>query len=443
LLVVDDDSEVVDFLCESLVERGYEVRGSVSAREALELATRETFDLVILDVEMPDMRGTELCAAILRSRPTQLVLVITAFGTIELAVSMVRGGACDFLAKPFKIEALAFAIERAFEDRQMHREIVRLAPDSARLPPTRLVARSTAMRKVIDTAARAARSSSTVLITGETGTGKSALATFIHESSAAHLHPFFHVNCASLPANLVESELFGVKRGAFTDARDDRPGAFVAAGKGTLFLDEIGELPLDVQAKLLHALERGVVRALGASVDTPVFARLVAATNRPLEALLTSGQFRYDLYYRLNVIRIEMPPLRARREDIQPMVDAMLERERARHRRVVGISASALRRLLRYDWPGNVRELSNVLERAAALTEHDTILDDDLQVPDVEMRPAVPFADRAEAPLEDVERAHLLRVLEARGGNKSAAARVLGIDRRTLYRKLRRAGGAS
>ncbi len=438
LLVVDDDEGVVDFLCESLTERGYDVRGFISAHAALDAVTAEPFDLVIMDVEMPEMRGTELCAAMLRQRPAQLVIVITAFGSIELAVAMVRDGACDFVAKPFKIETLIGAIERALEDRQMRREIVRLP----RTEPatTRLVVRSSAMREVVDLAARAARSHSTVLITGETGTGKSALATFIHESSAARPFPFFHVNCASVPATLAESELFGVRRGAFTDAREDRPGAFVAAGKGTLFLDEVGELPLEVQAKLLHALERGVVRPLGATIDTPVSARLIAATNRSLEALLREGRFRADLYYRLNIIRIEVPPLRARPEDIEPLVDAFLATESARHRRpTVGIAASAMRRLMMYSWPGNVRELSNVLERAVALTEHDTILEEDLVFPDPSASDGTwMLVDRAEAPLEDVERAHLLRVLEARGGNKSAAARVLGIDRRTLYRKLRR-----
>ncbi len=439
LLVLDDDAGVVDFLCESLAERGFDATGFRSPTDALARIKAESFDLVITDVEMPEMRGTELLSAILRDKPGQLVLLITAFGSIELAVSTVRAGACDFVAKPFKIETLVFAIERAFRDRQMRREIVRLRTNLPVEAAGRLVAKSPGMRRVLETARRGARTDATVLITGETGTGKSAIARFVHDSSARRDRPFLHLSCASLPPTLVESELFGARRGAFTDAREDRAGAFVAAGEGTLFLDEIGELPLEAQAKLLQVLESGRVRPLGSTSEVPVKARLVAATNRPLEALLRERQFRPDLYYRLNVIRIEVPPLRERREDIVPLVDLFLGR--ASDRRpdpLIGVSAAAMRRLVAYDWPGNVRELANLLERALALRDHDTLLPEDLDFPRNGDGLGALLAQGAEGnvPLEELERAYVRRVVEARGGNKSAAARMLGINRRTLYRKL-------
>ena len=446
LLVLDDDPGVVDFLSESLVERGFLVETHTSPEKALARIEAETFDLVITDVRMPGMTGTDVLTAILGRRPTQLVLLMTAFGSIDLAVAAVRAGACDFIAKPFKIEALLFAIERAFREREMRREIVRLR---ARVPAAEtgpLIAKSPAMKSVILRARRIADLDSIVLLTGETGTGKGSIARFIHDSSSRRNRPFQHVNCASLPASLIESELFGVRRGAFTDAREDRAGAFVAAADGTLFLDEVGELSLEVQAKLLHTLESRRVRPLGSTSETAVRARVIAATNRPLEHLLRDGQFRPDLYYRLNVIRIELPPLRQRREDIVPLVDLMLSQLDDRQSRpLVGVSAAAMRRLMAYSWPGNVRELANLIERAVALCDHDTLLPDDLDFPRGPDAIETFLTGHAQAPvsLEDLERAYVRRVLESRGGNKAEAARVLGINRRTLYRMLVRTSGTS
>jgi len=440
LLVLDDDPGVVDFLCESLMEHGFVVEGQTRAEAALERIRSEGFDLVITDIQMPDMLGMDVLSTILRHRPNQLVLLMTAFGSIESAVEAVRAGACDFIAKPFKIEALVFAIERAFKDREIRREIVRLRSQlpEREIPP--LVAKSAGMRGVLEMARRVAGLDSTVLMTGETGTGKSLVARHIHDLSERRNRRFEHVNCASLPPTLIESELFGVRRGAFTDARENRPGVFVTAGDGTLFLDEIGELGFATQAKLLHALESGTVRALGASTDTPVRARVIAATNRPLERLLRDRLFRPDLYYRLNVIRLELPPLRDRREDIVPLVDLVLDRVTKRQgRSVVGVSAAALKRLTTYPWPGNVRELVNLIERAVALCDHDTLLPEDLDFSrsqDEDVEALLNESMQASISLEEVERAYVRRVLESRGGNKTDAARILGINRRTLYRKL-------
>jgi len=439
LLVLDDDKHVVSYMADNLSAKGYEVTGVTSPKEALARIERESFDLVITDVEMPELRGTELLAQILARKPAQLVLLITAFGSVEMAVEAVKAGACDFLAKPFKLEALLFAIERAFKDRELRREIVRLRSTLPLEGTGELVAKSPAMRQVLDQGRRASRSQSTVLLTGETGTGKSAVARFIHESGARRSEPFIELNCAALPPALIESELFGVKRGAFTDAKEDRPGAFVSAGAGTVFLDEIGELPLEAQAKLLHALESGKVRPLGTSTTLTLQARVIAATNRPLEVLLREGRFRPDLYFRLNVIRIEVPPLRERREDIVPLIDLFLSKVSARDDRpLVGISAAAVKRLLAYGWPGNVRELANLLERAVSMTDHDTIVPENLDFP----KSASPVNDllvqgsAEKLPLAEIERAYVRRVVEDYDGNKAAAARVLGINRRTLDRKL-------
>ncbi len=438
ILVLDDDPGVVDFLCESLEERGFATTGVTSPKHALALIQHQTFDLVVTDVEMPEMRGPDLLQAILADAPSQLVLLITAFGSVELAVAMVRAGACDFLAKPFKIESLVYAIERAFRDREARREIVRLRSVVATTQAGPFIARSPAMQKALATGQRAASSDCTVLLTGETGTGKSALARYIHDASARQQGPFMAVNCASLPLALVESELFGVRRGAFTDAREDRAGAFVAASGGTLFLDEIGELPLEVQAKLLQALESGTVRPLGTTSSIPFEARLIAATNRPLEEMLRDGSFRADLYYRLNVVRIEVPPLRSRHEDIVPLVDHFVARAADRlHRAITGVSTAAMRRLIHYPWPGNVRELANIIERAVALGEHETIVPEDLDFGDNGwlQRDVTQWMGQS-LPLHEVERVYVRKILDSVAGNKAAAARILGINRRTLYRKM-------
>jgi DNA-binding NtrC family response regulator len=438
ILVIDDDRAVVDFLVEELSAH-YAAVGETSPRAGLERVAAGEFDIVISDVEMPELRGTELLAEILDRKPGQLVLMITAFGSIELAVQAVRAGACDFVTKPFKMPALLLAIERALRERTMRREIVRLRRE---LGDDRgnLVAASPAMRKVLDLARRAARSTASVLITGESGTGKGALARWIHEQGGRAAGPFVQVNCAALPSGLVEAELFGVRRGAFTDARESRDGLFVEASGGTIFLDEIAEMPLDVQSKLLQVLESSRVRPVGGG-ETPIDARVVAATNRAIDDAVQANQFRLDLFFRLNVIRIEMPPLRERTADIPELINALLARAARGAAGPIGITDDAMRWLVRHDWVGNVRELANVIERAVALTDHDTIVLEDVR--DLESRvPADPTGDllasaaERHLPLSEVERVYIRRVLDANDGNVSRAARILGIDRRTLYRKL-------
>jgi DNA-binding NtrC family response regulator len=440
VLVVDDDAAVVDYLLEMFVARGYAAEGTTSPAEVPGRVEAGAFDLVVTDVEMPGMRGLELLPAILARRPGTLVLLITAFGSIEQAVEAVHAGACDFVTKPFKFEALEFAVERALRERKMRREIVRLRRQLSKDQPGELVARSPVMKKAIERAERAARSDAIVLLTGESGSGKGALARHIHARSGRAKGPFVQVNCAALPGPLVESELFGVKRGAFTDAREDRDGLFVAAAGGTLVLDEIAEMPLEAQAKLLQALETGRVRPTGGDRERSVDARIIAATNVDLEHALRTQRFRADLYFRLNVVRIDLPPLRERREDIPDLVDIFVERFSQRYgRSVVGVAQDALAWLVRHEWPGNVRELGNVIDRAIALSEHDTIVLEDV----VGDSPGAPTGDdflrdslASGRSLADVELLYIRKVVEASEGNISRAARLLGINRRTLYRRL-------
>jgi DNA-binding NtrC family response regulator len=442
LLIVDDDPAVVSWLEDELTEAGYAVQSASSGAAALETLKERTFDVVVSDVEMPGLRGSELLARILERRPAQLVLLITAFGSIELAVESVRAGACDFIAKPFPIEALVQAIEKALRERQMRREIVRLRGRLATNGPGGLVARSEAMKRVLSVATKAARTSSPVLITGESGVGKTALARFIHEQSPRAQAPFVELNCASLPAPLVEAELFGVRRGAYTDAKETRAGLFEQAQSGTLFLDELGELGLDVQPKLLQVIESGRVRAVGGTKEQAVSVRIIAATNTPLEQALRERRFRADLYHRLNVLRIDIPPLRERPEDIEALVDLFLHSASQRAgRTTLGISKEATRWIVSQPWTGNARELANALERAVTLSDHDTLMADDFTA--AESGAATNMLDEAVAEnmsLEQLEAEYLRRVLRKTQGNKTLAAQILGLDRRTVYRKVAELG---
>ena len=438
VLVVDDDADVVDWLVESLGEEGFDTAGETDARAALRRIAVESFDVVVSDVEMPGMRGTQLLQAILKERPQQAVLLITAFGSIDLAVDSVRSGAVDFIAKPFRIEVLALALRRALRERQLRRELSTLRASARSGGRPRFAVQSSVMKSAVELARRAATSHLPVMLTGESGVGKGALARFVHECSPRSAGAFVHLNCAALPAGLVEAELFGVRRGAFTDAREDRPGVFAQAHGGTLFLDEIGELPLEIQPKLLQVLESSRVRPVGASQDVPADARIVAATNQPLEESVQRRRFRADLYHRLNVIRIEIPPLRERPEDIEPIVlQALGDIAQRAGRAQLSIAPEALRRLGARAWPGNVRELLNAIERAAALTDRDVLTPEDFEPRDQASHAAfLDLAIERDLSLQELEQAYIARILRKVGGHKGNAARILGVDRRTLYRKV-------
>ncbi|MBL0220608.1 MAG: sigma-54-dependent Fis family transcriptional regulator [Myxococcales bacterium] len=437
ILIVDDDRAVVELLCEVLGPH-HSVVGETDPKVAIARILAEDFDIVITDVEMPGIRGPELLAQVLAAKPNQLVLMITAFGSIELAVAAVRAGATDFITKPFKTDVLLIAIERALRERTMRREIVRLRRRLRDEDTSDLVARSPAMQRVLALAERAARSEVTVLITGESGAGKGALARWIHAHSPRGRGPLVEVNCAALPAALVEAELFGVRRGAFTDAHESRDGLFVEAAGGTLFLDEIGEMPLEVQPKLLRVLEASRARPVGAATEIELDVRLIAATNAAIDEAVAAGKFRADLFYRLDVVRIEVPPLRDRPEDVPELAQVLLARATRGAPTPSGITEEAVRWLARRDWPGNVRELANVIERAVALGEHEVLVLEDVrdQVKEPPSTDLLAAAAARHLSLDQVERGYIRKVLEACGGNVSRAARVLGIDRRTMYRKL-------
>jgi two-component system, NtrC family, response regulator AtoC len=445
VLVVDDDVAMCRLLVSGLAGAGFEAAQAGSADEALALFAREDFDTVITDVRMRGTGGIELCGRIVESRPDVPVIVITAFGSMDTAVEAMRAGAYDFVTKPFKLDLIRLTVERAVRHRQMGQRIERLEhalEEGERYEE--LIGRSPPMRKIFDLIDRVANAMTPVLVRGESGTGKELVARALHARSDRKAGPFVALNCAAMPVHLLESELFGHVRGAFTDARSDRPGLFVAAAGGTMFLDEIGELPLELQPKLLRALQQKTVRPVGSDIERPFDARIIAATNRDLEAAVEAGSFREDLYYRIHVIELEIPPLRARDADVLILAQHFLEQfAKESGKAITGFTSPAADKLAAYNWPGNVRELQNCVERAATLARFDQIAVDDLPDRIREHRrpePLVP-ADPAEfAPMEEIERRYVLRVYESTGRNKSLTARILGFNRKTLYRKLVRYG---
>ena len=442
ILVVDDERSMCDYLEAELRARGFDVASRTNADEALALLGAEDFDVVVTDLNMRGMNGLGLCTRIAENRPDIAVIVITAFGSLETAVATIRAGAFDFVTKPFDIEELLLAIERAIRRRTLEIEVKRLrgmVAEGQHLDE--MLGTSPAMKKVYDLIARISDSDAAVLIAGESGTGKELVARALHRRGKRASGPFVAINCAAMPEALLESELFGHAKGAFTDAKAARKGLFVEASGGTLFLDEIGDMPLAMQPKLLRALEARTVRPVGGSTEVPFDVNLVAATNRDLETAIAEGRFREDLFYRINVVKLELPPLRARGNDILLLAQSFLERFATRSGKcVVGVSSAVAKKLLAYAWPGNVRELQNCLERAVAVARFEQIAVDDLpeRIRDYKSANVVVVADDPSelVPLEIVERRYILRVVEAAGGNKSIAARILGLDRKTLYRRL-------
>jgi two-component system response regulator HydG len=443
VLVIDDDQGECDILEAALKRIGFETESRTSGADALELLGQGEFDAVLTDLQMAEMDGFIVCERVKEIRPGVPVVVVTGQGSMEAAVRALRAGAYDFVTKPVDSALLAATMTRATQNRSMHREIERLRReiDSAR-PLGDIVGTSPAMRKVYELVSRVAESDATVLIHGETGTGKELVARAIHTRSHRGEGPFVAINCAAVPATLIESELFGHAKGAFTDAKGPRGGLFVEANGGTLFLDEIGEMPLEVQPKLLRALQEKKVRPLGTNQEIPFDARLITATNRDLEHDVVQRRFREDLYYRVNVVKIELPPLRDRGADVLAIASSMLERLTGG--RKLELSPAAAQKLMTYDWPGNVRELENCMERAVALARSEQINVEDLPERVRTYRPnAIPttVSDTPELiTLEELERRYIRRVLTAADGNKTRAAQILGLDRRTLYRKLERLG---
>jgi DNA-binding NtrC family response regulator len=438
ILIADDDADMRALIDEALKPLDYDVVCSASGEEALALVQKSEFDVLVSDHQMSEMSGIELCRKARAVRANLAVILLTGYGSLEVATEALRAGAYDFVTKPVSLQVLVITIERAVKRQSLRRQLSRLN-DAASVSAAGVIGVDGTMRGVFEMVRRVAKSDATALIHGETGTGKELVARALHaESGRKGL--FVAVNCAAMPEGLLESELFGHMAGAFTDARSTRTGLFVDADGGTLFLDEIGEMGLGMQAKLLRALQERTVRPLGGSREIPFDTRVLAATNRDLEAEVALKRFREDLFYRINVITIEVPPLRLRLEDILPLAHHFIARAAKRNGRPPPrIGQAVAERLMDYDWPGNVRQLENSMERAVALARFDELVLDDLPS---QLQRALPIdatngsESEDDLPMEIVEERYIQKVLDAVGGNKAAAAKILGFDRRTLHRKL-------
>ncbi|MGC1676309.1 MAG: sigma-54 dependent transcriptional regulator [Candidatus Binataceae bacterium] len=441
ILVVDDDPDMVDMLGDVLGDKGYRILRAGSGDAALQLAASEHPDLLISDLRMSGMTGHQLQARLKTVTPELPVVIITAFGSIQTAIESMRLGAFDYITKPFSNDELTLVVERALEDRRLRREVIRLRDELAeRYGLDTIVTRSPRMRAQLEILRQMADSPASVLITGESGVGKDLFARALHYHSARRAGPFVAINCAAIPDALLESELFGYERGAFTDARQSKTGLFQAAAGGTIFLDEIGELPQALQAKLLRVLEDHRVRPIGATHETPVDVRVVAATNAKLEAAIAAGRFRADLYYRVATVTIAIAPLRERPEDIAMLARHFAARAAAESGHTPpAIADDALDLLMRHPWPGNVRELQNAIQYALVLSTGDQITRDDLPPRIAGSNPErinLEVAVAQRMPLEQLEREYIRATLAAVDGNKSECAAILDIDRKTLYRKL-------
>ena len=446
VLIVDDESAILDTLRILLRNEGFEPHVAHGGRKALEQLEVLHPDIVLTDIRMPNVGGVEVLAAARDSDPDVPVILMTAQATLQSAMQAVNAGAFYYIQKPFRNDELIAILRRAAEHRRLRVENRSLKQEIRRRDKSvddRPVGNSKTWLDILRVAETVAPTDSTVLIQGESGTGKEVVARFIHELSGRRAGPFLSINCGALPESLLESELFGHVKGSFTGAVKDKAGLFTAATSGTFFLDEIGETTPATQVKLLRALQHREVIPVGATDAVPVDARLIAATNRDLEEEIKTGRFRNDLYYRLNVIAIHLPPLRQRRDDIPLLAEHFLNRIAAsRNEPPKRLQPEALETLQEYQWPGNVRELENALERAVILSTGDRIGLDVLpeRVSERKSVPLVSARTPTNPTLEAVERAYILWVLQSEGGNKSRTAEVLGIDPSTLYRKLSRYG---
>ena len=445
ILVVDDEASARSILALLLRKRGHRVVEAAGVQAAIKMLTDETFDLVITDLRMPDGSGLDVLRAVTARGQRTDVILLTAYAGWESAKEAMQLGAFDYFEKGREPDELFLRIDRALADEALRRENENLRAqikDRYALPG--IIARSPEMRRVLDLVARVAPTDATVLIQGESGTGKELIAKAIHHASPRARAAFVAVNCGALPESLLESEIFGHVKGAFTGASMNKKGLFEEAHQGTLFLDEIGEMTPALQVKLLRALQDGEVRPVGSTQSLSMDARVLAATNRELPPMMRQGRFREDLFYRLNVIAITLPPLRDRREDISVLAEHFLARFAAKQERALRLGPDALDRLLAYAWPGNIRELENAMERAAILSRTDTVDVDDLP-PHVAARLDLgsPPLLTSQMSLAETERTHILQTLERCGWNHSRTADALGIGRTTLWRKLKEYGIAT
>lgn len=443
VMIVDDERNMCELIETDLRLRGISSKWYTQAADALQATHQYDFSVVLTDVRMPGTTGLQLCQQLSQSRPDIPVVVMTAFGTLETAIAAMRAGAYDFITKPIEMDLLSITLGRAIEHRRLTEQVRLLEATSGHAAAFgELLGESPVMRSLYEHLTQVAASDAAVLITGESGTGKEVVARSIHANSRRAAKPFVAINCAALTETLLESELFGHVKGAFTDARGERKGMFIEAGGGTLLLDEMGEMPLSMQAKLLRALEERKVRPVGSDKEIPFDVRVLTATNRDLETAVAEGRFREDLYYRINVIGIELPPLRSRGTDILRLAETFRKQFAVNENKpVTGLADGVAEKLLSYSWPGNVRELRNVMERAVALTRYDKITIEDLPEKVRNFKSGTVFIGGLDpeelVTMEEIERRYITHVLQATGNNQTQAARILGMDRKTIYRKLK------
>jgi DNA-binding NtrC family response regulator len=452
ILVVDDDAVARDLLVEALQKDGYRVESVACGADALARGRAVRFDLILTDIRMGAVDGFAVLREIRAISPDTSIVLLTAFGSMEGAIEAIKQGAYDYLAKPFKKEEIGLVVRRALEHSRLLRENIRFREElRERHDPSPLVGSSPPMLEVYKLVARVAAGKSTVLLEGESGTGKELVARAIHTNGPRRDGPFVPVNCAAITETLLESEMFGHERGAFTGAVGAKEGLFEVAHGGTIFLDEIGDIASALQVKLLRVIQEQEIRRVGGTASIKVDVRIIAATNRDLGSLVNQGRFRKDLFYRLNVVRIVLPPLRERREDIPMLAHHFLQKLTGGTAQPIrGLVPETMALLQAYSWPGNVRELENVIERAVSLSHGPLILPSDLPDLVLTVAPSVTTdlvsqsREQGERlpTLEEVEKQHLIQVLRETGGNKARAAKILGIDRRTLYRMAERFGVA-
>ncbi|MGQ9509775.1 MAG: sigma-54-dependent transcriptional regulator [Thermodesulfobacteriota bacterium] len=441
LLIVDDDRITLDLLKEVLIKEGHQVFTALSGEEAIALGKAHIFDVVITDVRMGEINGMEVLRNFKRFSPETSIIIITAFGSMDSTIEAIREGAFDYISKPFRLEEIKLTVKRAIEQRKILEENKIFRKELLeKYQIKNVIGRTPQMLQVYKTIAKVADSKSNVLIYGERGTGKELIARSIHYNSRRNMRPFVPVDCASLVETLMESELFGHVRGAFTGAYSTKKGLIEEADGGTLFLDEVGNLSLSIQAKLLRFLQEHEIKRVGGTESIKVDVRVIAATNQPLEPLIKSGKFREDLFDRLNVVSIALPPLRERKEDIPILATHFLRRfAQENQKNISHFSLEALEILTQYSWPGNVRELEHTIERAVILSNRPVILPEDLPKKIFEEGKETGFKFPEELlPLKEIEKRYVLKVLQETGGNKKKASEILGIDRTTLYRILER-----
>jgi two-component system, NtrC family, response regulator AtoC len=443
ILIVDDDEITCNLLEEVLSKEGYVVDKALNGREAIDKGENKPYDVVLTDIRMIDVDGMEVLRAYRQKSPDSIIIMMTAFGSIETAIRAIKEGAYDYVSKPFKLDEIKLTIRRALEQKRLLQENLFYRQELiTKYKLENIVGRSPQMLQVYKTVARVAESRSTVLIAGESGTGKELVARAIHFNSPRSSKSYVAVDCGSLAETLLESELFGHVRGAFTGAVTNKKGLFEEADNGTCFLDEVGDISLAMQAKLLRVIQEHEIKRVGGTETTKIDVRIIAATNKNLEELVAEKKFREDLFYRLNVVSIHLPPLRERLDDIPFLADHFLRKYATENEKPVSrISAEVLDLLLRYQWPGNVRELENVIERAVTLSPHSLILPEDLPRR-LRVEPSEISATSlpSQVSLTELEKIYIKKVLEETGGNKKRAADILGIDRRTLYRMAARYG---